>query len=95
MFKLLRLSTVGEGEAAGEKHGFRLFGPGAVLVVPHPGEAPAGELDPDLVAAAGVETDAHKALFPGGEAHKFQPGFLDTGALPFHHENLVFSAVFP
>ena len=61
----------GEGQTAGEEHGLRLFVPGAVLVITHQGEAPGGELNPDLVAAAGVKPDAHQAFFTGGKPQEF------------------------
>ena len=63
----------GEGKAAGEEHGGSGFVPGAVFVVAHQGEAPAGKLHPDLMAAAGVKADANQVFTLADE---FQPGLF-------------------
>ena len=60
-FKLQLLSVQGEGQAAGEQHGSGASVPAAILPVTHQGEAPAGELHADLVAAAGVEPHMHQS----------------------------------
>ena len=55
-------ALVGERNSAGKQHGGWGIIPGPIFVVPYQGKAPAGKLDPDLVAAAGVEADVDQAL---------------------------------
>ena len=62
LLKLEGLSLPGEGDPAGEKHGGGQLVPCAVFVVAHQGKTTAGKLYPDLMASAGVETDAHQVL---------------------------------
>jgi hypothetical protein len=57
------LSTVGEGEPAGKQQGSIVVVPGTIFVVAHQGISPAGKLNPDLMAAAGVEPDMHQGAF--------------------------------
>ena len=85
----------GEGQAAGEEHGRGPPVPGAVFVVSGQRKAPGSELDPDLVAAAGMEPDADQAFIPGGEPPEFQPGFFHAAPLPVHDKDLVAPAVLP
>ena len=84
---------MGEGDAAGEEQGSGAGVPCTIFVVAHQGEAPAGELDPDLVAAAGMEPDADQTGFSGRQTGKFQPGVFHALAFFFHGEDLVFPAV--
>ena len=85
----------GEGDAAGEQHRLFPFIPGAVLVVAHQGEAPGGELDPDLMAPSGMEPHMNEAGFSRRQTGKFQPGFFYSGTLALDCENLILLAVFP
>jgi len=94
-FKLFCFSLIGEGDPAGEEHGFCPLVPGAVFVISHQGEAAAGELHPNLVAAACMEADADKAGLAFGQPFVFQPGLLYAASLPFYHKNLVLFAVLP
>ena len=64
-------------------------------MIAHQGEPPGGKLDPDLVAAARAEPDAHEAFLPFGQTAKFQPGLFYTAPLTFYHEDLVLLAVLP
>ena len=64
-------------------------------MIPHQGEATAGELNPDLMAPAGVQADMDQGLFSLSQPPEFQSGFFDPFSLPFYHENLVFGAVLP
>ena len=84
----------GECQLARKQHwrGDVIFG--TILAVTHQGEASAGKLYPDLMAAAGVESNANQGGFSRGQPLKFQPGFFYTPALFLHHEHLVFGAVF-
>ena len=59
-------------------------------MVAHQGESPTGELNPDLMAASGVEPDTHLIF---GCAGKFQSGLFYTFSLFFDHKYLVFAAV--
>ena len=63
-------------------------------MVTHQREATAGELDPDLMAAAGVQPDGNEGSITLGETPKFQPCGFDTGSLLFYNKNLVFTTVF-
>lgn len=94
-FEVHGFAVQGESQGAGEEEGGGGGVAGAVFVVAHQGESPGGELDADLVAAAGVQEDAHQGGFAGAEAGEFQPGGLDALALPLHHEYLIFGAVLP
>ena len=58
-------------------------------------ESAAGELDPDLVAAASMEPDADQTFFTGCQTGKFQSGFFDPAPLAFYHKDLILFAVFP
>ena len=58
-FKCSGFTAVGEGQTAGEQHGRGFFGTGAVFVIAHKGEASAGKLHPDLMAASRVQTDGN------------------------------------
>ena len=58
-------TPVGEGKAAGKEFGGSSIVAGAVFVIAHQGEAAAGKLDADLMAAAGVQTDVNKTGFSG------------------------------
>ena len=58
-------AAIGEGKAAGKEFGGSGLVAGAVFVVTHQGEATAGKLDADLMAAAGVQTDVNKTGFSG------------------------------
>ena len=60
MLKNLGLSLVGEGNAAGVEHRSGGLIPGAVLVVADQWKAPAGELDTNLMAAAGVKPNMNQ-----------------------------------
>ena len=95
VFEGLQLSFVGKGKAAGVEHGSGDLIPGAILVVAYQGEAPAGELDSDLVTASGMEPDVDQSGFSFCQSLEFQPGGLNTLAHPLDHEHLVFAAVFP
>ena len=59
LFKSHFHTLPGEGDAAREEHGGGGFVLGAVFVVAYQGEAAAGKLHPDLVAAASVQPDAN------------------------------------
>ena len=48
------LSLPWESDPAGEKHGGRGVIPGAIFMVAHQRETPAGKLHPDLMTAAGM-----------------------------------------
>ena len=86
-------TAVGEGQPAGEQHGSGFLCPGAVFVVTHQGEAPAGKLHPDLMAAARMQPDGHKRMISCRQTPKFQPCRFYAGSLLFHHEDLVLPAV--
>lgn len=64
-------------------------------MIAHQREAPAGELNPNLVAAAGVEPDADKTGFSLCQPHIFQPGLFYAAALALYHKDLVLPAVLP
>lgn len=64
-------------------------------MVTNQGKAPAGELDSNLMAAAGMETDADKAFFSCSQTNKFQSGFFDPTTLALHHKDFVFLTIFP
>ena len=89
------LAVQGEGKGAGEELGGGAVISGAVFVVAYQGVAPGGKLDPDLVAATGVEQDANQGNLPRPQAGEFQPGGFDPLALPPDDEHLVFPAVLP
>ena len=93
MGELLLLPPVGEGTAAAVELGKLLIIPGTVFVVAHQGKPPGGELHPDLMTSAGMKPDAYQCGITALQAHKFQPRRFYTGALLFHHKDLVFSAV--
>ena len=63
-------------------------------MVAYQGEATAGKLHPDLMAAAGVEPDANQGGVGVRQASVFQAGIFDPLALFFDGEDLVFAAVF-
>ena len=58
-------AAIGKGNAAGKEFGGSSIVAGAVFVIAHQGEAAAGKLDADLMAAAGVQTDVNKTGFSG------------------------------
>ena len=89
------LSLPGEGDLAGKQHRRSGRVPGTVFVVAHQGIAAGRKLDPDLVAAAGVEPDADEACLACAQPHKFQPGFFHAAPLPFHNEDLILLRVLP
>ena len=66
MFECNGLSAIGEGDPAGIKQGGIPVIPGAVFVVAYQRETPAGKLDPDLMAAAGMEPDVDQGFFSFG-----------------------------
>ena len=63
-------------------------------MIPHQGETPAGELDPDLMAPPRMEPDMDQGGISAPQADKFQPGFFYTFSLPLHHEDLVLALSF-
>lgn len=91
----LDLVPPGEAYAAGKEHRRTRFIPGAIFMVSNKRKSAAGKLYPNLVAAAGVQTDADQGGFPLAQALKFQPCFFDAFAFPLYNEYLVFGAVFP
>ena len=93
--KNFRFTLPWQSNAAGEQHRRRGGITGAIFVITDQWEPTAGKLYPDLVASAGVEPNVHQAGFPGTKAFEFQPGFLNTAPLPFHHEDFVLFAVLP
>ena len=92
-FKGFDSALVGEGELAGKEHGGRGVVLAAVFPVSHQRESPGGKLHPDLMAAPGVQTDAHKAGVGSCETGVLQPSFFDPFSFLFHHKNLVFAAI--
>ena len=88
------LSLPGEGDSSGEQHGGRGIVPGAVFVITHQRISPGGELDPDLMAPAGMEPHMDQGSITCGEPPEFQPGLFDPGPLALHHKHLVLPAVF-
>ena len=95
MFKSLQFSFMRKADPAGVEHGRGGLIPGAVFVIAHQREPSAGELDPDLVTAAGVKPDMNQGSLSFGQTMKFQPGGLNALTHPLDHEHLVFAAVFP
>ena len=93
-------SPIGKGDPAGKELGRCDLVAGAVFVVTHQRKAAAGELDANLVAAAGVKAHMDKTGFSGGKrgnsgkTFKFQPSFFDAFAFPIDYKNFIFSAVF-
>ena len=62
-------------------------------MIAHQREPPAGKLHPNLMAAPGMQADAHKTHFSGTQTLKFQMCVLHTLAFGFDHKNLVLTAV--
>ena len=97
-------SPIGKGDPAGKEPGRCGLIAGAVFVVTHQRETTAGELDSNLMAAAGVEAYMDKAGFIGGkrgrvggrieQTFKFQPSLFDSFAFSIDYKNFIFSAVF-
>ena len=94
LFKHLDLLAPREADPAGEQHRGSGVITGAVFVVAHQRESPAGELHTDLMAAPGVQPDVNKALFAGTKALILQPCEFYALSLFFDHKNLIFPTVF-
>ena len=62
-------------------------------MVPDKREAPAGELDPNLMGPARIKPDGHQTGLPSVDSGKFQLGLPDSGPLPPYDEHFVFTAV--
>ena len=59
-FKDHFLAPEGEGDPAGKEAGGGFFIPGAIFMVAHQRETPAGKLNPDLMAATGMEPNVNQ-----------------------------------
>ena len=94
-FEFLYAAAPRETDGAGKKAGFGQVITGAVFVIAHQREATAGELNADLMGASGMEADSHQTGFSGAKGSEFQSRGLNTGPLPFDHENLILCAVLP
>ena len=53
----MAFSTMGEREAAGEEAGGSVLIPSTIFVVTQQGKSTAGELNPNLMTASGVQPD--------------------------------------
>ena len=64
-------------------------------MVTHQRKPTTGKLDPDLVAASGMQANVDLAGFTFRKAIEFQPGLFDALSLPFDCKDLVSCAVLP
>ena len=65
-------------DSAGPQGNFTGIIQRAVFPFPHQRHIPAGKLNPDLMAAPGMEPDSDEAFLSGSKPGEFQPGFFDT-----------------
>ena len=63
-------------------------------MVTHQGESTAGELNPDLMASAGVQSDADQTFFSCSESTEFQPCFFNATPFPLHNKYFIFKFIF-